>query len=399
MVWLQSDSVVSLLPEKGDDSKKTRKGFVVRLLSNLTLDRRPKPSSKPKPSVDGTQCEIALFNRVSNQIWNFVLPETGEHSLHVVAVGTSKQRAFLDDVELQGKAGQTTTLVFEGPGGAKLQLKKCVDPKTASTGVPRWNLLVNDCMVEEAAHSGNGLRDLRRVPDGEYTIANGFDACSVVQNACRKFKFLVDAEHHEVTVAHQECVWQVSLDGKLVEQASHALEENSGRAEFTVDAAGGVKVPARLEMKWILKEMRWAYHLQVGGESVPAYWNKVKGFVSDVAVPDIGSATTGPLPENPFQKIDAEVETNSKDKRSLEPLPQGVSYDKETNTYQANIKDPKTKRYVLLGEFASAELAHSKYLEALDRFAPDKKLSVTLQNPLGLKNRFSQKENVVDELS
>eukprot|EP00746_Dinoflagellata_sp_MGD_P166860 gnl/MRDRNA2_/MRDRNA2_97039_c0_seq1.p1 gnl/MRDRNA2_/MRDRNA2_97039_c0~~gnl/MRDRNA2_/MRDRNA2_97039_c0_seq1.p1 ORF type:complete len:397 (+),score=90.17 gnl/MRDRNA2_/MRDRNA2_97039_c0_seq1:93-1283(+) len=394
MVWLQQDNVVSLLPSKSDESQKTRKGFVVRLLSNLSLDRRRKPKhgssvneafwKARKPSVDEVQCTTTLFSKVSNQIWNFVLPESGEHNLHVVAVGTSKQRVFLDDVELQTKfnplLNQTT---FEGPGGAALKLKQAADHKTSSTstlGVPRWNLLVNGCMVEEAACSGNGLRDLRRLPDGEYTIANGFDAGSVVQNACRKFKFLLDAEQHEVTVAHQECVWQVSLDGKLVEQERHALEENSGRAEFKVEAAGGVKVPARLEMKWILKEMRWAYHLQVGGESVPAYWNKVKGFVSGVAVPDIGSATAGPLPENLFQKIESEVplETNCKDKRSLESLPQGVSYDRETKTYQANIKDPKTKRYVLLGEFASAELAHSKYLEALDRFAPDKRLSVTL---------------------
>jgi hypothetical protein len=173
----------------------------------------------------------------------------------------------------------------------------------------------------------------------------------------------------------------VSLDGKLVDQERHALEENSGRAEFKVDAGCGVKVPARLEMKWILTEMRWAYNLQVGGETVPAYWNKVKGFVSGVAVPDIGSATTGPLAENPFQNVlsepISELETNRKDK-PVESLPQGVSYDRETKTYQANIKDPKTKRYVFLGEFASAELAHNKYIEALDRFSPEKKLSLTL---------------------
>jgi hypothetical protein len=293
-----------------------------------------------------------------------------------VAVGTSKQRVFLDDVELQCRAGQVN---FEGPDGALLQLKQGAEPKSgAPDKCPRWNLLVNECMVEEAALSGNGLRDLRSFPDGEYTIANGFDAGNVVQNACRKFKFFLDGEHHEVTVAHQECVWQVSLDGKLVDQEKHAIEENSGRVEFKVVASGGVKVPARLEMNWILKDMRWAYHLQVGGESVPPYWNKVKGFVSGIAVPDIGSATAGPLPENPPNSPQqVSVESNSNDKQSTEPLPQGVSYDKDTKTYQANIKDPKTKRYVLLGEFASAELAHKKYLEASERFAADRRLSST----------------------
>ena len=41
---------------------------------------------------------------------------------------------------------------------------------------------------DPAAPNGNGLRDLRTLPDGEYTIATGFDAANVVQNACRKFK-------------------------------------------------------------------------------------------------------------------------------------------------------------------------------------------------------------------
>lgn len=378
MVWRRDNNVVSLVPSNGEPfgspkAQKTRKGFVVRLLCGMWDDRRQKPNLNRKPSVEAN-CTSTLFNRVSNQIWNFVLPESGEHSLHVVAVGTSKQRVFLDDVELQCKTGQTA---FEGPDGAFLLLKQGAESKSgAPDKFPRWNLLVNDCMVEEAALSGNGLRDLRRFPDGEYTIANGFDAGNVVQNACRKFKFLLDGEQHEVTVAHQECVWQVSLDGKLVDQEKHALEENSGRVEFKVVASGGVKVPARLEMNWILKDMKWAYQLQVGGESVPAYWNKVKGFVSGISVPDIGSATAGPLPENPPNSPQqVEPESNIKDKQGMEPLPQGVSYDRETKTYQANIKDPKTKRYVFLGEFASAELAHRKYVEASERY--DKKLSIT----------------------
>jgi hypothetical protein len=55
-----------------------------------------------------------------------------------------------------------------------------------------------------------------------------------------------------------------------------------------------------------------------------------------------------------------------------------VSYDCETKTYQANIFDSKMKRYVFLGEFPSVELARKKYVEALDRFAPDKKLAPAL---------------------
>merc|ERR1712188_203818 len=58
-----------------------------------------------------------------------------------------------------------------------------------------------------------------------------------------------------------------------------------------------------------------------------------------------------------------------------ESLPQGVSYDQETKTFQANIKDVKTRRYICLGEFASADAAHEKYLEALSRYSPDKHIA------------------------
>jgi hypothetical protein len=242
-----------------------------------------------KPSVE-TNCTNALFQRVSNQIWDFVLPESGAHRLHVVALGTPNQRVFLDDVELESRASKTT---FETPGGAVLRLKQSTDPQ-ATDKDSRWTLLVNECMVEKASVSGNGLRDLRGLPDGEYTIANGFDAGNVVQNACRKFKFFLDGEQHEVSVAHKECVWQVSLNGKLVDQESHRLKENFGRAEFGVLDANGVKVPAFLEMSWILKDMKWAYHLQVRGITVPAYWNKVNGFVDDIVAPTIFSAMTCP---------------------------------------------------------------------------------------------------------
>lgn len=376
MVWLNGgDRVTSIAPAAFGAAKdtcpsaprKTRRGRMARCL--WISYPRQKSNVNRKPSVEA-DCTNTLFQRVSNQIWNFVLPESGEHSFHAVAVGTAKQRVFLDDVELECTTGQR---IFEGPGGAVLQLKQ---NHWVTEKVCCWTLFVNDCMVEKAALSGNGLRDLRSVPDGEYTIANGFDAGNVVQKACRKFKFFLDGKHHEVSVAHQECVWQVSLDGKLVDQECHTLKENSGKAEFDVTAGSGVKISARLEMNWTLKDMKWAYHLQVGGVSVPAYWNKVKGFVSGVTPPTIFAATAGALPENPAENV--AVESEGKKNQGLESLPRGVSYDCETKAYQANIFDSKTKRYVFLGEFSSAELAHKKYIEALERFAPDKKLVPSL---------------------
>jgi len=185
----------------------------------------------------------------------------------------------------------------------------------------------------------------------------------------RKFKFLLDGSQHEVAVAHKEFVWQVSLDGALVvDQKCHTLSDNVGRAEFQVVAPTGVKVPARLEMSWVLKNMKWTYHLQVGDVNVPSSWNKVKDVTEkDVNCPEIFSAKARPLaqrspltqdgfgynaaarmfaPEREgkesqsHQSLRDIVQTLPGQERSAsdpelpKALPQGMSYDSEAKTYQ-----------------------------------------------------------------
>jgi hypothetical protein len=307
------------------------------------------------------------------RVWNFVLPESGEHCFRIEGLangGSGDRRAFLDNQEMEVGPGQET---FAGPEGALLRIKECTDPsKTPVDKEAKWVLLVNERQVEEADASGNGLRDLRSMAEGSYTIATGFDAEGVFQNACRKYKFLVDGEPHEVTVAHRECVWQVSLDGKLIDQQSHSLGDNNGNVEMNVPTANGSHVPGRLSVTWVLKELKWSYCLCVGGVPVPASWTKAKGPAPHVVPPAISSGASV------SDTADAQVTpgTGSGDADVVpESLPQGVSYDRETKTFQANIKDAKTKRYICLGEFASADTAHQKYLEALDRYAPEKQLA------------------------
>lgn len=305
------------------------------------------------------------------RVWNFVLPESGNHSFRVEGLNDGLRRAFLDNQELEVRPGQET---FAGPGGALLRIKECGMP----TQTPRlldkeakWVLLVNERQVEEADPSGNSLRDLRSMAEGSYTIATGFDAGGVSQNACRKYQFLVDNATHEVAVAHRECVWQVSLDGKLVDQQSHSLGDNSGTVDLKVPAANGTHIPGKLTVTWILMELKWSYCLSVAGVLVPASWTKAKGNTVGVVPPQICSGapvsnaleTAAPVTHS----ADADVAPDS--------LPQGVSYDKETKTFQANIRDDKSKRYICLGEFASADAAHQKYLEARSRYAPDKNLA------------------------
>jgi hypothetical protein len=305
------------------------------------------------------------------RVWNFMLPESGNHTFRVEGLDKGLRRAFLDDQELEVRPGQET---FAGPGGALLRIKGC----GASTQTPRapdkeakWVLLVNERQVEEVDPSGNGLRDLRSMPEGSYTIATGFDAADTLQNACRKYQFLVDDVLHEVAVSHRECVWQVSLDGKLIDQQSHSLGDNSGIVDLKVPAANDTHIPGKLSVTWVLMELKWSYCLSVAGVLVPASWTKAKGNTVGVVPPQISSgapasnAVEAAAPA--ANSADADVAPGS--------LPQGVSYDNETKTFQANIKDDKTKRYVCLGEFASADAAHQKYLEALSRYAPEKHIA------------------------
>jgi hypothetical protein len=297
------------------------------------------------------------------RVWNFVLPDSGNHVFRVEGLGAGLRRAFLDDQEVEVRPGQET---FAGPGGALLRIKECGAPTQTPRSIDKeakWVLLVNERQVEEVDPSGHGLRDLRSMPEGSYTIATGFDAEGVLQNACRKYKFYVDGAPHEVAVAHRECVWQVSLDGKLVDQQSHSLNDNSGTVELP-------SIKGRLSVTWVLKELKWSYCLTVAGVLVPASWTKAKGDTVGVVPPQISSGAPVSHAADPVpvaNSADAEVVHDS--------LPQGVSYDKETKTFQANIKDDKTKRYICLGEFASADAAHQKYLEARSRYAPEKQIA------------------------
>eukprot|EP00746_Dinoflagellata_sp_MGD_P118281 gnl/MRDRNA2_/MRDRNA2_54419_c0_seq1.p1 gnl/MRDRNA2_/MRDRNA2_54419_c0~~gnl/MRDRNA2_/MRDRNA2_54419_c0_seq1.p1 ORF type:complete len:319 (-),score=66.79 gnl/MRDRNA2_/MRDRNA2_54419_c0_seq1:121-1077(-) len=312
--------------------------------------------------------------------WNFVLPETGEHSFRIENIGTCAQRVFLDGQEMESRPGQET---FAGPDGALLRIKQCADPCKTPRSVSKeakWTLLVNERLVEEVNPRGGSLRDLRSMGEGSYTIAIGFDAEGVVQNACRKYKFFVDDEPHEVTVAHRECVWQVALDGQLMDQESHSLNDNYGTAEFRVINSNGAQVHARLEMTWVLMELKWAYRLAVGGVNVPVAWTKAKGDAVGATPPKIFATTPGtqaPVNEEPQSNGCAPASDPTQDV-APDSLPQGVSYDRETKSFQANIKDVKSKRYVFLGEFASVDAAHQKYLEALSRYSPDKQLAPAL---------------------
>lgn len=331
------------------------------------------------------------------RVWNFVLPKSGQHSFRIENIGAQGQRVFLDGTELESRKDFWSSRLqdsFIGPDGVTLKIQQSADQGKAPTSIDKeakWVLLIDEVQVEEADPSGAALRDLRSMGEGSYIIATGFDAQGVIKHACRKYKFNVDSVPHELDVAHRECVWQVSLDGQLLDQHSHTLNDSFGTVDVKVPGANGAMVPCTLQVSWMLKELKWSYDLVVGGIHVPPYWTKAKGNTVGVAPPAIFSAapahadtapgTRGypsPTGTAPITETEAPARVIKPDDVVPDILPQGVSYDRETNTFQANIKDAKTKRYICLGEFASADDAHQKYLEALPRYAPDKQLAPAL---------------------
>lgn len=316
------------------------------------------------------------------RVWKFLVPGAGEHTLRIKALGKPQQHVSLDGADLQAKIGQT---VFAGPGDTLLRLKQESE---------RWILLVNEQKVEEIGQSCDGLRDLRSIPDGSYTIATGFSVVGlgIRRHACRKFKFLLDGVFHEVVVAQKDRAWQIALDGDLVDQESLGRLETTGQAQFDVPAAGGLHVPAVLNMTWSIMDFRWSYHLRVGQVVVPVCWTRFRGNIRRAEPPKVfsGAVLPDPTPAEAVPEVAeasnsdllcadaASSEDGDKENESPEYLPQGVSYDREAGSFQANIKDPRTNRFVFLGEFATSDEAYEKYLQAISKYEPEKILAPSL---------------------
>lgn len=315
------------------------------------------------------------------RVWKFLLPDTGEHTFQVENLGQPGMKVTLDGIAQECRDGQTS---FSGPSGSLLRLKQAAKGKTPRGSDATWTLMVNERIVEEMNAKGQGLRDLRSMGEGSYTIATGFSSQGMEDNACRKFQFLIDSDLHEVVVAHKECIWQVALDGALIEQEAHSLNDSEGKVHFEVPNPGGPQIIGILSMSWKMKDFRWEYNLSVGGIPVPASWTKVRGPTTGVPPPSIpsgklipASASVPAVAAPSYNTSPPPVPYPSGDKENQCPefLPQGVSYDREARAFQANIKDPKSNRFIFLGEFATPEAAHEKYKEALARYAPDKRMA------------------------
>lgn len=355
---------------------------------------------------------------MASRIWHFLLPESGSHVLQVDGIGTLSQQVRFDGVLLPQR-GPCLTFTGSSDSSESCDFElRLLDKKTE-----RWALFVNDLMVEEYLEGKrtsmvgreecqDALRDLRNMPDGSYTIAVQFDSQNFSSvNVIRKFRFLTHDILHEVGVAHSEAIWQVVLDGHLAERRSHHWTDNNGMLDFDVPISSTSSpsptfrddmVRGRMEMEWSSREMKWVYFLRVNGVPIPCAWMKAKGDLPGVVPPQVCSGMasvegrhTAPrvvvhpqsppsrsTSSNPYEGREGPganllhdcAEPRADPHPEMQILPQGVSYDSETGTYQANIRN-RAGKFVFLGEFETVEEAHQKYLEAVPIHSPEKKVA------------------------
>lgn len=307
------------------------------------------------------------------KVWQFLLPETGSHTVRVVNVGTDGQQIEVDGLILETPGQRTDfssskappSFIFSGPGSSMCELK--------AQGKD-WILLVNGLLVEDYTSSrrenkDESLRNLRSRPEGSYLIQTEIPSENFDLHVIRKFRFVVQGVLREVQVAHWDWIWQIMLDGKIVDRVAHNKQDELGDSHFEVRTEDGVRLPADIQMFWQPRMNIWKYRLYVAGIEVPMCWSKATGDIQPPSEPPvIGDDVRPPPPPSPDADT-AEPEQAAAVPVVLDALPQGVSYDASTGLYQANIRS-STGRFVFLGEFSTVEEAHQRYVEAIPQYNP-----------------------------
>jgi len=297
---------------------------------------------------------------MGTKTWNFLLPDTGAHELIADNLGRKNQTVRIDGVFLEAPEG---CLQFTGPGGSLLELRNARLQKDGA-----WELLVNGLAVEEYSPSkrksgDDSLRDLKGRPDGSYTIATTFKAAGLDLNVVRKYRFTAKGVLHEVAVAHQDWVWQVIHNGEILERLAHSMWESKGSCAFEIQIDESTKANAEVKMFWDTFLMIWTYNFSVNNISIHHCYTKTHKDVVNFVPPEvIGAPDEPPQAAATSKDVEAEAKENS---RTAMELPQGVSYDASCGSYQANIR--MHNRFVFLGEYATPEEAHQRYLEEAEK--------------------------------
>lgn len=351
--------------------------------------------------VDGEQAEVYIpGDAVSPSVhwWKFSPPTImGVHKLRVTNIGTDMQEVVLDGIPLDAPP---STMDFTGPGGVLLQLQRGLggcgwqlkmdghtvspyDPKVESAAPPlTWRFPVAATgQVHEfrVLHIGQSSQEF--ILDGATVMAP--EGCLSLTGPGGTLLVLQD---------RGEGSWMLLVDGQAVEPALPGELASVGAAppperttwvfimpdmsahEMQVNFIGGsaqevyidgafVEAPAGTVMftgpAGVLLELRtvdgsWQLYVdgllceQFSARSSTAAAVANHGGVSSPAIADDGRGG------------------NRQVVSSESGLPQGVSFDSESRAYQANLR--VRGKFMFLGEFATVEEAHAKYLEAKQRF-------------------------------
>lgn len=295
--------------------------------------------------------------------WNFLLPETGEHQLKVEDLGEETQNVFIDGACLHAPPGTTQ---FTGPAASLLEL---THEKKAG-----WFLMVNGMRVEEfnstASKKGDdSIRSVRDRPDGSYTIATKFEAVGLNLHIVRRFQFTAAGILHTVEIGHQNWVWQVVHNGSIITKLSHNARGNMYNCPFQVMLGEGQKLDAEARMEWFPRRALWMYSLTVNHIMVISCWSEAGGSV-DVNIPEVvGEARGAPVAvSEPSGHVESEEDVPALPV-GMVSLPQGVSYDSASGSYQANIR--VGSKFMFLGEFRTVDEAVERYAEAVTKYKGD----------------------------
>jgi len=318
--------------------------------------------------------------------WKFVVDGCGTHHLRVTDIGTAAQVVFLDGAPLEAPPG---TMAFTGPAGSYLELQRWdgkwvlrVDNKDvfdqasphldSSASLHAWRFrgpggashelrVANIGSAEQVVYldgalvpapggttrftgPGGDLLELQLEADSHWSLAvngaaaqaeclGGAPAAGGAPCAEASWIFLAPA----TGAAHQMHVRNIGGPTQEVYLDGAPVEAPAGTTEFT--GPGG----ALLELR--PKGHAWALFV----DRLPVEDHNGRASTLPGALAGAGMA----IPQR--EVVDTSL-----------PLPQGVSWDADAQAYKANVK--VHGRFKCLGEFASAEEAHARYLAAKAEF-------------------------------
>merc|ERR1719320_1956820 len=95
-------------------------------------------------------------------------------------------------------------------------------------------------------------------------------------------------------------IWQMLLDGILVERAAHTFSEGKKGMPFTLCVANNVKLNAVLYMRYRRTAYCWQCMLTVNGVEVPVCWSMGGEVEPPPKLPEV------PLIDSPEEAVHAE---------------------------------------------------------------------------------------------